>query len=182
MDIGDQVPARIVVTVPWPVGHVGREALGGRQPWSFTDQEHHNGWIKNLADIVECTHPAVPDEKRLTKSPTSAVSFDCEQRKQRGNLGPHCRGRQSISNRDLKVGARATTAGISVSRRITQRAAQVGPQQEFFLGPGQCGSPRIAPIRSTNGLPKSSVRSSSAHTASRAAAWSRRSSSHVAVR
>ena len=75
VDVGDQVPAGVVVAGPWPVCHVGREALGGCQPWSFTDQENGDGWIKDLANIVERAHAAVPDEKRLTESPASAAGL-----------------------------------------------------------------------------------------------------------
>ena len=147
MDVGDQVPAGVIVASPGPVGHVGREALGGCQPWSFTDQEHSDGWIKDLADVVERAHASVANEKRLTEPPASATGFGCKEGKEHRNLGPHRRGRQPIGDGNLKVGTGWATAGQLGSRCLDpgsdpgQAAAGIPP----WSGPRW--PPRIAPIR-----------------------------------
>ena len=182
MNVRDQIPPRIIVPGPGPVCHVGRKALSSCQPWALSNQEHDDQRVENFADIVEHAHPAMANEKRLAEAPSAATGRRCEMRQQGRNLGSHRRSGKSIGDGHLDIGLWRTPKGQFASPRRVNRASCVGPKQKIAFVARQRGDSRKGPIRRRIPAPKSAMRSNSRATASLAAAWSRRSSSQVAVR
>jgi hypothetical protein len=138
MEVGNEISSRVVVASPWAKGHVGREALRGRQPRTFTDQKHHDGWIQDFADVIEHSHTAMSYEKRLTKLPVPQAGFRRDERKQHRHLNAYRSCRKPIGDCHLKVDARSTSARELALIRPMECAAQVWFEQEFRLGSGLC--------------------------------------------
>ena len=84
VDVGDQVAAGVVVAGAGAIGHVGREALGGRQPGPLADQEDDHGRVEQLADVVEHADAAVADEERPAEPPAAARGLGCERGRSAG--------------------------------------------------------------------------------------------------
>ena len=181
VNVGDKVSACVVVPVPGAKGHVGRKARGRRQAGPLADQEDHDRRVEQLAQVVEHAHAAMTDEKRLAETPAARGRLRVQEGQERGHLRDDRGGRQAVADRDLDVGSgRAETLDLGLAR-LVERSTQVGSEQEFLLRCGLSCRPRTGPTVATNSGPRPVARSSSALTASRAAAWSRRSSSRVDV-
>jgi hypothetical protein len=103
VNVGNEIPQRVIMTGPGTIRHVGRETLGRRQAGAFTDQEDNNGWVEQISQIIEHAYAAMTDKKSLTEPPAARDGFLLQQWEQTRRLRHHGGGRETVTDRDLKV-------------------------------------------------------------------------------
>lgn len=104
MDVRDQVAVRVGVAGLRPVGHVRREAVGGRQAGAFSDQEDGHSGGEHLADVVEDSDAAVSGDKGLAASPAASLRAFREGRQQVRDLTDDRGDGKSVTDGDLEIG------------------------------------------------------------------------------
>src|SRR6266702_4152274 len=76
----------------WAIGHVCGEAIGCCKSRAFANQEHDNSRRKQLADFIQYRNAAVPNNERLSDSPSTLNRGLIKKRYQSRNLRRHwCR-------------------------------------------------------------------------------------------
>ena len=134
-----------------PVGHVRREARGGREPRTLADQEHDDGRTLPGADLVEDPDPAVRHRSRVVRSTSRAARPPCAAGKSAGACSARARAR-ARHRHELEVRPGRGSAGGSPRRdRESSRRPRSGRARNSALdrpgvdhdeGPAATNAPR----------------------------------------